>query len=104
MNKKLFQIENLSIKNGTINFSEEDLEKIRMIFVGTLIQHHYLKYKNIDISTSSIRFNLVECGKEFVHRLDENLRSFQYEFTLLDLFKLCNQMLKIDNEETGEEI
>ena len=104
MSRKPFKIENFSIKNGDINFTEEDLEKIRMIFVGTLIQHHYLKHKNIDITTTSIRFNLVECGREFVSLLNENMKNYHYEFTLLDLFKLCNQMLIITNEQSSEEI
>lgn len=104
MSRKLFKIDSLSIKNGSINFSEEDLEKIRKIFIGSLIQHHYMKYKNTDIKTETIRFNLIEHGKEFITLLDDNMKFFNYDFTLMDLFKLCNQLMFVVNQQYAEEI
>ena len=104
MTRTPFKLENLSVQSGAINFSEKDLEKIRVIFAGTLVQHHYAKHKNMDITIASIRFNLIECGREFVYRLSENLKCYNYEFTLIDIFKLCNQMLIITNERYAEEI
>ena len=72
MSKKFFKIDALSIKNGNVIFSEEDFENIRIIFIGSLIQHHYMKFKNTDIKTETIRFNLIENGKEFITLLNEN--------------------------------
>ena len=104
MNQIPFKLTTLSVKNGNINFSEDDLEKIRMIFIGTVIQHHYSKYKNINVSIKSIKFNEIESAGEFISKLNDNMKFFDYDFTLIDLFKMCNQLAVIAESENVEEL